>query len=68
MKLKALGILLIIIVSLLPMYFLYKYVEKVTRPKESMRRFLLWLLASFVLIFTYTFLLVFLIKLAFPGA
>jgi cytochrome c biogenesis protein CcdA len=67
MKWKALAILSIIIVSLLPVYILYKYIEKKMRPKESMQRFLLWLLVSFALIFAYTFLLVFLLKLVFPG-
>lgn len=68
LKLKALAILLIIIVSLFPVYLLYKYLHRVMEPRESMRRFLFWMLAEFVLIFVYTFLLVFTIKLLFPGA
>jgi len=68
MRLQAVTILLIIIASLLPVYMLYKYLQKIMQPKESMRKFLLWLLVNFILIFGYTFLLVFVIKLLFPGA
>ncbi|MEK7225986.1 MAG: hypothetical protein AAB221_09915 [Bacteroidota bacterium] len=68
MKLKSLAILFIIIVSLFPVYLLYKYLQKRIQPRESARRFLYWLLASFAMIFAYTFLLVFLIKMLFPEA
>lgn len=68
MKLKAVAILFIILVSLFPVYLLYEYLQKTMRPKESMRRFIFWLMTSFALIFAYTFLLVFIIKLIFPGA
>ncbi|MEO7983150.1 MAG: hypothetical protein ABI688_03605 [Bacteroidota bacterium] len=68
MKFKALIILLIIIFSLLPLYALYKYLLKRLRPRESMTRFLCWLLANLILIFASTFLVVFVIRLLFPGA
>ncbi len=68
MKLKALLILAIIIISLLPLYLLYQYLQRVMRPRDSLRRFLLWLLTMFGLIFGYTFLVVLLIKVLFPGA
>lgn len=68
LKLKAISILLIIFFSLLPVYWLYKYLQKTMRPRESMRRFHCWLLVNFMLIFAYTFLLVFVIKMLFPGA
>jgi hypothetical protein len=58
----------IIVISLLPFYFLYKYLEKRIRPKESGRRFLCWLLAELALVFVFTFLIVFIIKLIFPKA
>jgi len=38
------------------------------KPKESMRNFLFYLSAVLALIFTYTFLLVFIIKMLFPAA
>ena len=68
MKLKSIGILFFIILSLLPVYLLYKYLQRVMRPKESMLRFLFWLITIFALIFTYTFLVVFIIKMLFPTA
>lgn len=66
LKLKALTILFIVLMSLFPVYLLYNYLQKILRPKESMRRFFFWMIASFALIFAYTFLLVFLISLTFP--
>jgi hypothetical protein len=68
MKLKALTILLLIVISLIPVYALYKNLQKMIRPRESGSRFLLYLLAVCILIFVYTFLLVFIIRLLFPGA
>jgi hypothetical protein len=67
MKLRGLIILLIIVLSLVPLYGLYKYSERVTRPKKSLQRFVLWLLLVMMLVLTYTFLVVFLIKMLFPG-
>jgi hypothetical protein len=40
----------------------------VIQPKESMRRFLAWLIIVLTLIFVYTFLVVFIIRLLFPQA
>jgi hypothetical protein len=68
MKLKAVGILFIIVLALIPVHSLYKYLQRVMRPKDSMRRFLFWMLTVLVLVFGYTFLVVFTIKMLFPGA
>ena len=68
MKLKALAILAIILVSLFPVYLLYKYMQRIIRPKESAGRLFLYLFAGFALVFVYTFLVVFIIKKIFPGA
>jgi hypothetical protein len=67
-KMKAIAILLIIIVSLLPVYLLYKWLELKMRPKESLGRFLLFMITVLAIIFSYTFLVVLLIHLVFPGA
>jgi hypothetical protein len=67
-KAKAIAILGIILLSLFPVYILYKYLQKVMRPSESMQKFLLWVLTMLFIIFGYTFLLVLIIKLLFPGA
>lgn len=68
MKGKATIILLIIIVSLVPLYLLNKYLEKIIKPKESFGKLFLYLFAMLVLIFGYTFLLVFTIKKIYPEA
>ena len=67
-KQKAIIIVGLILLSLLPMYGLYKYLQQKMKPKESLSRFFSWLLIMFLAIFGYTFLLVLLIKLIFPGA
>jgi len=68
MKLKALVILAIIIGSLLPVYLFNKYLQKIIMPRESIARLFLYIIAGLVLIFIYSFLLVFIIKKLFPGA
>jgi len=68
LNLKAFVILIIIIVSLFPVYMFNKFMQKKIRPRESMSRLFLYLLSGFALVFIYTFLLVFVIKKLFPGA
>ncbi len=68
MRLKALLILLLIVASLLPFYSLYKYLQRTMRPRESGRRFFSWLLLTLLLVFAYSFLIVFLIRLLIPPA
>ena len=65
---KVIASLVIIILSMIPAYLLYTYIQRVMRPKESFRQFLLWMFTVLTLIFLYTFLLVLLIGLLFPGA
>jgi hypothetical protein len=68
MKLKALAILVIILVSLIPVYSLNWYLQKIIKPKESMARLFLYLLSVFLLVFAYTFLVVLVIRKLFPVA
>lgn len=68
MNWKALLIMLIIIVSLFPVYMLNKFLQQKTRPRESLGQLFLYLLSGFALVFIYTFLLVFVIKKLFPSA
>jgi len=68
MKLKAITILLIIVLSLVPVYLLNKYMQKNIRPRESLSRLFLYMLSGFLLVFAYTFLVVFIIKKLFPDA
>jgi len=68
MKWKAVVILLIILVSLIPAYSINKYLQKTLRPGESLSKLLFYLLTSMLLVFIYSFLLVFIIKSIFPKA
>jgi len=68
MKWKSLVILLIILVSLIPAYLLNKYLQKTIKPGESFGRFLLYMFSGFILVFIYTFLIVYSIRRLFPMA
>ena len=68
LKLKALAILLIIILSLIPVCLFNKLTQKITRPKESPGRLFVFLVAGLIVVFVYTFFVVLLIKKLFPGA
>jgi ATP/ADP translocase len=68
MKLKALAILFIILASLIPVYVFNKYLQQKIRPRASMGRLFLYMLSGFLLVFAYTFLVVFMIKKLFPNA
>ena len=68
MKWKAFTILFIILLSLIPVYLLHKYLQKIIQPRQSMKRLFLYLFAGLLLIFGYSFVVVFIIKSIFPGA
>ena len=68
MKWKAIVILLIILASLIPIYSMNKYLQKLLRPRDSLVRLFSYLLSGMLLVFLYTLLLVFLIKWTFPSA
>jgi hypothetical protein len=68
MKWKAIIIILIILVSLFPVYLINKYLQRIIKPRNSLGQLFLYLLSGLVLIFGYTFLLVLIIKKLFPGA
>jgi hypothetical protein len=66
MKLRNLAILLLLVLSLIPLYFLYRYMTRHIRPRESAARLFLFLLANFLMVIVYTMLLVALIVKLFP--
>lgn len=68
MKWKAIVILLMILVSLIPVYSLNKHLQKILRPRESLARLFSYLISGMLLVFLYTLFLVFLIKWIFPNA
>jgi hypothetical protein len=67
-KLKAILVLFVIILSLIPIYLFYKYLRKKMKPEESFGRFFLFIVAALASIFIYTSLIVLLIGLVFPHA
>ena len=67
MKIKAVAILLVIVLSLFPVYFVDKRLKKILKPGRSGLRLFIYMFLGFVLIFIYTFLLVFVIKRFFRG-
>ena len=68
MKLQKLLILAIIILSLIPAYYINRWMLNWIQPRRSFLQFLLYMLLSFALIFLYTFLLVMIISAVFPQA
>jgi len=68
MKLRAIIILMLIIVALIPAYSINKILQKVLRPRESLTRLLCYLLSALLLVFAYTMVLVLLIRYFFPTA
>jgi hypothetical protein len=66
MKLRALLILLVLVVAMLPVYYMNRWMRRVMRPRESAGRLFLFLMANFVLIIVYTMLLVGMIVRIFP--
>ena len=66
MKARALLILLILVVAMVPMYFLNRWLRRMMKPGESAGKLFLFLLANFVLIIVYTMLLVGMIVRIFP--
>jgi hypothetical protein len=67
-KLKGPLILLIIVLSLIPLFLLQKYFKRVLQPTKSLSRFAGWLFLVLALVFIDTFLVVFFVKILFPGA
>jgi len=67
LKFKALIILAIILVSLIPVYLTNKYLQKAIKPKESFQRLFLYVLSALLLIFVYSFLVVLVIRKLFAN-
>ena len=66
MKLRSLVILLILLLSLLPAYYLNRYLQRVLRPRDSAGRLFLFLMANFVFVIVYTVFIVGVIIRVFP--
>lgn len=59
-------ILFFILVSLVPVFFINKWLQNLVLPRKSLARLLLYFLVVLELIFIYTYLLVQLIAKLFP--
>lgn len=66
MKGRSLLILLLLLLALVPIFYLNRWLQQVVRPRENAGRFFLFLLANFVLIIVYTLFLVGLVVRIFP--
>ena len=67
-RIERLFILAFILLSLIPAYYINRWLQKVLQPRRSLAHFLLYLLAALALVFLYTFLLVTIISFMFPPA
>jgi len=66
MKSRSLLIFLVIVLSLIPVVYFYRWMQRVVRPRESAGRFFLFIFSNFVLVIVYTVLVVGLIVRLFP--
>jgi hypothetical protein len=58
MKFRSLLILLILVLALIPVYYLNQWLQRVVRPRDSAGRFFLFLFTNFLLVIVYTVLIV----------
>ena len=66
-RVRALLILLIIALALLPIYYLNRVLKKTIRPRESTERFFLFIFANFLLVIVYTMTVVAIVVRLFPA-
>lgn len=58
MRRRSLLILFVLILLMVPAFYINRWLQRVMRPRENAGRFFLFLLANFVLIIVYTVLVV----------
>ncbi|HEV3324835.1 MAG TPA: hypothetical protein VG052_04500 [Puia sp.] len=66
MKGRSLLILLILVLALIPVYYLNRWLGRVLKPRLSAGRFFLFFLVNFLLIIVYTVLVVGIVVRVFP--
>lgn len=66
MKGRSLLILLILLLVLIPVYYLNRWLQRVITPREAAVRFFLFLFVNFLLIIVYTILVVGIVLRIFP--
>jgi len=63
---RALLILLVIALALIPIYYLNRVLKKTIRPREGTERFFLFIFANFLLVVVYTMTLIAIVVKLFP--
>jgi len=66
MKGRNLVILLVLVLSMIPLFYFNKWLQRLMQPKENAGRFFLFIFANFVLIIIYVLLVVGMIVRIFP--
>jgi hypothetical protein len=66
MKIRALVIILILLLSLALAYYINRYLQQLIRPGQSFARLMVYLLSGFAFVFAYTFLVIWIISILFP--
>jgi hypothetical protein len=59
-------IFLVILLALVPVFYIYRLLQRIMRPRESAGRFFLFIFTNFILVIVYTVLVVGLIVRLFP--
>jgi hypothetical protein len=67
-KLKSIIVIVIILVSLIPLYWVNAYLQRKMKPRQSFGRLFSYLLLALLLIFAYTLLIVTIIRKLFVEA
>ena len=66
MRLRSLTILLILSLSLIPVYYVNRYLQRVMLPRQSAVRLFLFLLTNLIVVLLYTMFIVGLVVKLFP--
>ncbi len=54
MRIRSLLILLVIVIALVPFYYINRWLQRVIRPREAADRFFLFIFANFLLVVVYS--------------
>ena len=66
MKQRSLLILLVLVLAMIPMYYVNRWLQHMMQPRDNAGRFFLFVFVNFVLIIVYVLLVVGLIVRIFP--
>ncbi len=66
MKFRSVVILLLIVLSVVIIFYINRFLEKKIKPRSSFGRFFTYIISAFAIIFLYTFSLVWIIAHLFP--